>query len=204
MRCAIVATGPSAAYLPPITANYVIAVNGAIDLVPCNVWFTLDGSPRNQRIMHARRPGVAYYAALPAKHVLPEYVTRLQRVANIDRGAEPEPGTPAWLMWRYSCKRGLSTTPGRINTGNSVWGALQLAVQFGAQKIALFGADASQAPRVTGGRPGPLAHLPELFASAMPQLQAAGIEVINGAPDSAIQCFERTTAEGAAEWLRYS
>lgn len=168
MRAVIVASGPSGQgfELPP--GVVVIAVNGAIDWLPrVDHWFTLDPSEANLRRMASPRDGVVYHAALPSSHpAVGGHVRRYQRVAA--RGPEPaDKNSPYWWLWRWSAVCGLSATSGRIHTGNSAWGALQLAHHLGATKVALVGVDASSEPRIEGGRPGNLSHLPLLFDSAL-------------------------------------
>lgn len=143
-----------------------IAVNGAIERVRATHFFTLDLSNANRRRIAQRKDGVRYCVAAPVKERLPEYVDWYLRVSR--RGPEPkEKNTPEWWFWRWSCVPGLSRMVGQINSGNSAWGALQLARKLGANKVALVGVDASQEPRIEGGTPNNLSHLPLLFESGL-------------------------------------
>lgn len=191
-RVVIVASGPSAAgFIPPDDVK-VIAVNGAIDWLPrADCWFTLDPSPSNMARMRNRRPGVHYYAAMAKP---PQGVVRLDRLAY--QGEEPEDKeSPEWWFWRWSCIRRICETPGKIHTGNSAWGALQLAYHMGADKVALVGVDASQESRVEGGKPNNLSHLPLLFNSAIGQ-----IDFVNcGEMESDVP---KMTIKDAMQWLR--
>jgi len=103
---------------------------------------------------------------------------------------------------RAKAPGGLSDDPTAINTGNSGFGALNLAYHMRPEKIVLLGIDANHnLPRVTGGYSRSLDHLPELFGTACPQLKAAGIQVVNGSLISKITCFPRVSPERAMEWL---
>jgi hypothetical protein len=202
LKIAIVASGPSAHEIALPEDVHVIAVNGAIDWIErADSWFTLDPSPENVRRMKRPRPGVQYYAA--TDHTcppLPQHVRRLRRV----RANAPEPKDRAsaeWLLWRNSAALGLAPGPTSINTGNSAYGALGLAFHMRPKLIALFGVDGTTDGRCEGGSSGDLRHLPLLFASACPQLAAAGITVLNGSPESRVGCFPKTLREVALRWI---
>jgi hypothetical protein len=208
---AIVAGGPSVRAVPreafvaaAARGVFVLAVNQAIDWLPSlDGWFTLDPSAVNRRIMvgAGRRPRVLFYAAVPECYGDPAAADRILR-------APPEPGVtflrrlidPTQPLGQ---RFGLSADPGAIHTGNSAWGALQVAVLMGARRIALLGVDGARdagyayAP---GCPRGSLDHLPRLFDSAIPQLQALGIFVVNGSLASLVTCFPRVDPVAALEW----
>lgn len=193
-RVAVVGSGPSLRDIAPNEivrcGATVIAVNGAIDwLGRADYWFTLDPSQVNMVRARHRVEGCRYVMALPRIARCPDGVTRLLRVEGSLFGRARAPG-------------GLSDEPGAINTGNSGFGALNLAYHMRPRKILLLGVDAKQERRVDGGMPRSLEHLPALFASAVPQLKAAGIDVVNGSPDSKVTCFTRMTPREAMQWLR--
>lgn len=178
----------------------VITVNGAIELVPrVDFWFTLDLSARNRRILRNRRPDVTYYAAVPEDYGTPD--ARIQSMR-----APPEEGVK--YLHRISgdghdnfkTKGGIPEDKSVIHTGNSGWGAFQLALHMGATRIALFGFD-GVGLYVYGGRPRHLHMMPALFASALPYLQKHKIAVINGSPKSTIQCLNMTGVSEARQWL---
>lgn len=179
----------------------VIAVNGAIHWLPrVDYWFTLDPSPVNRCRMIFQRSGVQYVAAVPD-----EYGSHTARLKNMRRRA---PANVHYLRriadpdgGRLRIKKGLSEDSREIHTGNSAYGALGMAYHFRASRIAMFGVDGTQDHRIEGGVSQNLDHLPGLFASAMPQLQDAGIEIVTGSPNSRVNCFDRMTPEGAAKWL---
>lgn len=208
-RVMIVASGPSQRALAPAaiaeasaSGVHVIAINGALrwyNLAAAS-WFTLDPDRRTLPLMQAPRAGVVYYAAVPVdygqSHARVAYhrvapaagVTYLRRVAG--------PGV-------LGSRTRLSEDPGAIHTGNSAWGALGVAYLMQPRLIAFLGLDGTREEYAYGaGRPfGNFDHLPALFASALPQLAAAGIQVLNGSPASRITCFPRATPEAALAWI---
>lgn len=189
----IVASGPSSrsvsASLIGKTSAMIVAVNGAIDWLPrADVFFTLDPSPANQERMMNRREGTSYVCAAPPDLCyLSPVVTRLER--------RYDPGRVLGILPT------LSEDPGTINTGNSAWGALGLAYHLRPGLIVLLGVDGTQEERREGGKPRSLVHLPDLFASAVPQLEREGIEVINGSPDSLVTCFPRMSPTEALSYI---
>lgn len=196
MRAIVVASGPSALNFQPPHGALVIAVNGAIDrLSRADYFFTLDPSLVNLERMSRVRPGVEYCAAVPPDIELLDHVQRYYRATST--GPEPkETGSPTWWLWRWSCARGFARAHNVINTGNSAWGALQLAHKLGAERVALIGVDASQQPRIEGGEPNNLSHLPLLFESA---LEVPDFEFVNcGAMESAVPAM---SIEEGMQWL---
>ena len=202
-RVLIVATGPSVEALDPARIEaamaagvYVLAVNGAVDWLPAaHGWFTLDPSPVNVYRARRRRLDCAYIMAVP-----PGFGT--------EKAEKPEHRikAPAGVTYlRRAIADGISTDPRRINSGNSAWGALQVACLMGARRVALLGVDANHANYAhTPGAAGPvgtLGHLPLLFEAARPQLLAADVDVVNGSPESNVWCFPRMTPGEAVDWL---
>lgn len=190
----VAASGPSILALTPeqvLSAGaVVIAVNGSIDwLKQADYWFTLDPSQVNRVRARHRVEGCRYVMALPRIARCPDGVTRLLRVEGKSFGRARAPG-------------GLSDEPDAINTGNSGFGALNLAYHMRPKKILLLGVDAKQERRVDGGMPRNLGHLPGLFATAVPQLEKAGVEVVNGSPLSSVECFRKMTPEEGLAWMR--
>jgi len=193
MRVVIVASGPSArGFIPPAGVT-VIAVNGAIDwLRRADYFFTLDPSQINMQRMRRQRVGVKYCYAFD--NVLPVGNAEFYERIGSCEFVSPQPYTPQWWCNRWRGKLGLSNRVGQINTGNSAYGALGLAYHLGAERVALVGVDASASPRIEGGEPNNLSHLPLLFESAMGQ-----IDFINcGAMQSAVPT--KTINEGM-DWL---
>lgn len=207
-RVLIVATGPSVAEVSfdafrqaSASGVYILAVNRAIEWLPvAHGWFTVDPSRRNRPLMRQRKEGTTYYAAVPD-----DYGTPGARISH-HRGRE-EPGviflrrTIGVGRWKQ-CNR-LSEEPDRIHTGNSAWGALGLAYLMGAKRIGLLGVDGTQERYAYAReRPDfPFDHLPRLFLSAVPQLQARGVQVRNGSPISTIRCFDRENPGSIIRWI---
>jgi hypothetical protein len=204
-KVVIVASGPSAAsalsLIPLLEGVHIIAVNAAIRHAPvAHSWFTLDPGVDNRAIMAERRREVTHYAAVPDNFGDP-------KATKIAHRGELEPGI-VWLRrlhgsLKLSGRPMLSEEPGIIHSGNSGWGALQIAYLMGARAIAIFGLDGKPGGYWYGGDGpnGPLDHLPALFASALAQLKARGVQVVNASPDSAITCFERMDPRHAVRWI---
>lgn len=192
-KVAIVGTGMS---LKGVNLEFdddvaVIAVNSAIEhLDRVDYWFTLDPSPANIETMRKwnRRMGVKYYAAVPDDHVsVSSHVHHLRRLIGNGHG-------------RFRTKGGLSRDKGIIHTGNSAWGAFQAGVHMEPSHVALFGID-GHGDYHFGGAPKVLTMLPFLFASAVEDLGALKIRVVNGSPISTVDCFMKMPPQGAAAWL---
>lgn len=96
---------------------------------------------------------------------------------------------------------GISFDPACIHQGyNSGFQALNLAVLFGAVRIVLLGFDmqakngkqhfhGNHPPSLNRNSPYPM--FIAAFSDAAPQLQQAGIEVINASRETALECFPR-------------
>ena len=187
----------------------VIAVNRAIGWLPATCdgmvsWFTLDPDAAMRMIMGRPVPGVRYYAAVPDDYGQPD--------ARLVRHRAPAEHAITYLRrltddGPWQCRYGLSDDGQAIHTGNSAWGGLGVAWHKvrtgGAARIALFGLDGTAEPYAYGqGRPRrSLDHLPDLFASALPQLHERGVQVINGSPESRVTCFGRCSPGAAFAWL---
>jgi len=189
----IVASGPSARDFVAPDNIPVIAVNGAIDwLNRADYWFSLDPTLANRNRAMNRRAGVDYHVAFNRYYI--RGIKNYERISR--RGEQPFPrGTPEWWFWRWHCVAGICKEPGYIHSGNSAWGALQIAYKLGARKVILIGVDATREERIEGGRPLNLSHLPLLFESALPDMQ-----IVNcGRMQSKLPTM--TISEGI-EWLR--
>lgn len=166
--CIIVASGPSAkGFIPPDDVT-VFAVNGVIDWIGrADYWFTLDPSPANKKRMNNPRPGVQYFGAFNLRrHVdTPSHVRVLVRAESDKITTGDGRYTPQWWFDRWGCVAGISPDKNKIHSGNSAWGALQLAHHLGYRRALLIGVDASSEPRLEGGLTNDLCHLPLLFNS---------------------------------------
>ncbi len=116
--------------------------------------------------------------------------------------------SPRKLLWmRREQNTGLSDFPSVLHAGeNSGYGAFNLAYLLKPEKIFLFGIDLVNMghhshphsdPRIM--RDSTVTRLPGYFETAVPQIEAAGIKVVNGSPISKITCFPKTTPEEAIE-----
>jgi hypothetical protein len=197
-RVIIVGSGPSALNFVAPRGVPIIAVNGAIDwLNRASFFFTLDPSRENlQRVARGRRRrGVRYCMALPDVEQLEQRdgIWCMRRVAA--RVEEPvAKDTPEWWAWRWSAKLGLCEDKNEISSGNSAYGALNMAYHLGFKNVALVGVDATQQPRVhSGGVPNNLSHLPLLFQSARNQINVVSCGQMDGIPKMTLK-----------EWLKNS
>lgn len=198
-RVLIVACGPSVegCDINVPDSVHVIAVNGAVLWAPVvHTFFSLDPCPYIDALVSRKRPGVRYVLAVPddygSRHAKHPYhraprdvgVTYLRRVTGVGP---------------FSSAMGLSEDPQAINTGNSAYGALGLAYHMRPQRIALLGLDGAGGHAYSTEPSQNLGHLPPLFASTLPQLR--GISVVNGSPDSTVDCFERMAPADAVRWI---
>ena len=213
--CVILATGPSIRDfdLSKIEADVVIGVNDAITFYKPDIWFTLDVSPVNEVIMENPVDGV-YYICAPTRDKIERVPNHVEKLNLIVRGDYPndeelygyslEPSvleSPEWWFWKWRCMPGLAEAEIAVHSGNSPYGALNLAYTMGFGKIVLLGVDGTQEDKVVGGAPRELFHLPLLFSSATGQLLKRGTKVVLGSPKSRVKCFYRMQPEAALEWL---
>lgn len=199
-KVAIYGTGPSIGdiqwKLPSLDVK-TIAINAAINYIKADFWFTLDPGTLNRLLMSRQRNGTIYYAAVPD-----DYGTKSATYWRHRASAE---GNVIFLRritgdGFSASKEGLSPNNYSIHTGNSAWGALQLAVHMGARKIALFGVD-GYGNYYMGGKPRDLSMMADLFESAVGDLQRLGVEVVNGSPYSVVNCFPKLEAKEALQWI---
>lgn len=167
MKCIIVGSGPSAKNFTQPEDVVVFQVNGQIEwLNRADHWFTLDFSDVNMKRMKNQREGVKYWAACPRDIKLPDNVNKLVRIQKRTKEEPKDKYSPQWYIWRYSCVPGINKNENEINTGNSQWGAIQLAYKLGYKNQYLIGIDCTQEQRIEGGIGNPLLHLPILLKSA--------------------------------------
>jgi len=200
----IVATGPSVegvdlSRIPPRVL--VVAVNGAIQWLPrADVWFSLDPSATVRALAATPRPGVRYVMAVPDDYGTP--------VARLRGHREPREPHVTYLRrvngdGPWNARATLSEDTSAIHTGNSAWGALGYAYHLRPGKVGLLGVDGTSERYAydTGAPRNQFDHLPDLFASAVPQLAAAGVRVRNGSPASCVTCFPRVSPSALLRWL---
>lgn len=205
----IVCTGPS---LKDFDFNllrdkgYIIAVNDAGNYVPfADAWFTLDPWGLTGKQLPSKEFTGQLISAVPEDYGLidarsaPHRVRINPNVSYLHRipfHTYYDVKTNDYLTW------GLNEDTGSINTGNSGYGALNLAYHMRPKRIYLFGCDATRGyffdeAKATRS----LNHLPLIFRSTLPQLEKAGIEVINASPLSKIDCFKKYTLNTAIKKL---
>lgn len=199
-KIVIVATGPSLIgfnyNLLKDKGYYVICVNDAWKSVPfADAWFTLDPHGFHKQQLPTHPFSGKLFAAVPEDFGLPNArikdhqciaptkVTYLHRIIWHTFSNMP---TEEQLFW------GLNEDTGSINTLNSGYGAFGMAYHYRPKKILLLGIDASRGyAHDPSCMTRPLNHLPTIFRSTLPQIEAAGIEVINGSLLSNVDCFPR-------------
>lgn len=177
----------------------IIAVNGAGNAVPfADIWFTLDpwglnGPQLPQNFRGRMFAAVAEDYATPQAQSPAHRITPDPRITFLHRlRSHNKPNVSS----ETSYKLGLSEDTSCINTGNSGYGALNLAYHYRPKKILLLGIDGSIGYFYTNNTSNrPLTYLPHMFASAEPQLKNAGIELINGSINSAITTYPRFTVD---------
>jgi len=185
--------------------GYIIAVNDAGKYLPyADAWFTLDPWGLTKGQIPKGFTG-DLFSAVPEDYGMMD-------ARSGDHKIEADP-TINYLhrIPFHSCADvkpydmltwGLNEDPSCINTGNSGFGALNLAYHLRPKRIAFFGLDASAGyfyneKKTTRS----LSHLPSIFRSTLTQLKAANIEVINASPTSNIDCFPRYTLSAAVKKL---
>lgn len=183
---------------------YVIAVNNAVRAVPfADAWFTLDPWGLDGPQLPPPEFKGKKYAAVPSdfgrrdarhpKHQkrAPTDITYLHRLVSnnlIDRSSEG-----AFALT-------LSEDPRCISTGNSGYGAFNLAYHLKPNKILLLGIDGTVGYFYTNSEQNrPLTYLPKMFNSTKTQMERAGIQVINGSRTSRILTYPKYTIERALE-----
>ncbi len=188
----IVCSGSTAKGFTPPDNTIVIAVNNTINwLSRVDYFFTLDPGNYNLESIRNQRKGVEYCVAY---HKSFPNCTMYERVADRTKdGIQGFTGTLAG-------KRGLSEDQAKIHTGNSAYGALGLAYHLGFDKLVFIGLDGGGDkcdgyPAIPDNK---LAHLDELFSSALPQIEG---KVVNASMISKVTCFPQMTHEDAIAWL---
>lgn len=200
----IVASGPSVknidlVKLRNLDDTFIIAVNGSGAHVPfADAWFTLDpwglDGPQLPKNFNGK-----LYAAVPQ-----DFGTRFARIeqyrkvptANITYLHRLISHNYTNVTSETAYVEGLSEDTGCISTGNSGYGALNVAYHMRPFNIFLLGIDGNLGywyPSDKSNRP--LNYLPTMMDSAKPQLDDAYINVYTVSPTSAINTFDKLTPE---------
>lgn len=139
-KCIILGSGESARGFRDTGEADIIAINSAIYAAPnAKYWFTLDPSPANFRKMEDPNIKAIKVVAAPRNISLPKNVKRYFRVETDFKGI-PKNAFERFLKWSKATTR-LSTDPFCISTGNSAYGALNLAYHLGYKDITIIGVD---------------------------------------------------------------
>jgi len=179
-------------FFQPDDSWKVISVNNSVNHpnVSADYWFTLDLSLDNQKIAQ-KRSDYKKYVAIPG-NIKQEPRLRTKTIEKfIYRGCN--------FLERISSKQncfsqtyGLQTEPNKISTGNSLYGALNLAYHMNPKYILIIGLDGEIYRNKFDGKVcrGTLRHLDNLFSTALPNLKEKRIKVYNCNSDSEVKCFE--------------
>lgn len=191
---AIVADGPSAAPLRHQSLPqelYVVGVNyAAIWLPRCDAYMTACPDHRQRFAMNHQRQGVRYFAAVPHEYG-----------SAIGRGSQRGKRERNVTFFESTYGPGMETDPLKISVGtegfprNSVFAALNLALHIGAKRIAVFGLDCSDRPRVSGGLPTGMDNIHKLF-----DLYDGSADVRLAVPESKCAAFKSTSHGEAIQW----
>lgn len=182
--------------------GYIITVNEAGKHIPfADAWFTLDPWGLHGPQLPNQDFKGKLFAAVPEDFgmqnarirdhqvVCPRPITYLHRIIF---HTAPVTNAEEYLTW------GLNEDTSCINTLNSGYGAFNLAYHLRPKKILLLGLDATSGYFYkTNCATRSLSYLPAIFRSSLPQIERAGINVINGSLNSKIDCFERLTPTSA-------
>lgn len=190
----IVGNGQSAKAFNPPADVPVIAVNSAVQWLNRWDWFfTLNANEKNlnnfQTALKAKNrksfKESKVVIALPNAIVkanaeqYPQAYVMTRLVGSYS--AEPkDQQSIEWLLWHYKAKLGLTQEQGGISTGNSAYGALNLALHLGFKNAILIGVDGTQTPGIDESEPSDLRHLPTLFHSATSQLHLINCGLLEG------------------------
>lgn len=183
---------------------YVITVNNSVKAVPfADAWFTLDPWGLHGPQLPPRDFKGKMYAAVPQ-----DYGRRDAR--NPHHRKNPRAGIiflHRLISHNFSTVSsetagalGLSEDPRCVSTGNSGYGAFNIAYHLKPRKILLLGLDGDIGYFYSDvERNRSLSEVPKLFNSTKVQMQKANIQVLNGSKDSKITTFPRYSIHGALE-----
>lgn len=184
----------------------IVTVNNVINHLPrVDYWITVDpmsnGSP--QQAMVNRKEGIYYFCAYPRED--DEHYQTVQGVHYLERIV---PEDKEGLIENYM----LQEDKDKITTGDSCYGALGLAYHFEASKIILLGIDGygyghwydKSDPYNKGWGEkfdNYLSRIPLIYSNSVRQFEDRGCKVVNGSPESKIDCFERMSPEKAFNYF---
>ena len=200
----IVASGPSVKQielnrLRNLKNTFIIAVNGSGDFVPfADAWFTLDpwglDGPQLPKNFSGR-----LYAAVPQ-----DFGTKFARIEQYRKIPKADitylhrliSHNYTNITSETAYVEGLSEDNGCISTGNSGYGALNVAYHMRPFNIFLLGLDGDLGYWYSSTKSNrPLTYLPKMMDSAKSQLDNASINVYNVSQTSAINTFKKISPE---------
>lgn len=192
----IIGGGPSARDVDTATLRHGlrIAVNDAASHKPADVFFSND----HNYVLNNRERIDAF--GIPV-HV------------NIwDKDRHRFAGWPSVTAWRRRTQDAPSAVPGELSSGPvasagcSGYVAINLAVQMGARRIVLFGYDFHDPyAYFFNADPFPRKHIVDVrrtFTLVAQHYRAAGVQIVNASPGSAIGAFEIMSPREAIAWSK--
>lgn len=198
--CIILAGGPSlkGTDVPALRGKArVIAINDSWQLAPwADVCYFGDAPWWQQQQAHNPRSidgGLSFHDMI--------YQANWVTIANFSEHPQVK------CLWSTG-QSGLEKNPAALRNGsNSGYATINLAYHYGAAKIILLGYDMQCQGNVTHWHNGPRASAPMFtvllnsflhhFETLVDPLEAAGVEVINATPDSALRCWRYLPLEDA-------
>lgn len=194
-KCIIIGSGQSAKdFIAPAGVD-IISVNNSITRVPtAKYWFTLDPAGYNLKIINDKSIKAKKYVACPDAFKLPDDVVRCKRVENHTRSRVINQDCYEYFLYQSKATLGLSLELLHISTGNSGYGALNLAYHLGYKDIALIGIDGNNVTSLDNNSDtrGYL-YLNQLFDSVQKDL---GLNIVSLGE---LKSFPKMSLE---EWLR--
>jgi hypothetical protein len=205
----IIASGPSVnninlEHLRWVDNKFVITINDAGKHINfADAWFTLDPWGLQGPQLPTGNP-CKLYAAVPQDYGTPNAriaqhratpsakITYLHRLISHN-----DPSVSSETAY----KLGLSDDPSCISTGNSGYGALNLAYHMRPKNIYLLGIDGTNSYFYEKKTTKPLTYLPQMFKSSVSQLTKANVKVYNVSPQSVVTCFQKLTPQEFQEKL---
>lgn len=197
----VIGSGPSTKevdFMKLKRAGYCIVVNDVSNDFPtADAWFTLDPWGLHKTQLNKDFRGQPF-AAVPEA-----YGTKV--AISLDHRVKPTrpfnyllrvPQNFDITSMRRHAEWGLNEDPRCINSGNSGFGALNLAFHMRPKLIALIGIDATAGYYFNRAKQTrPLNHLPPLFSSAVTQLTRENIQVVDCSLHGKLDCFEKVSWE---------
>lgn len=184
----------------------IITVNNVVFHVPrSDYWITVDPMRDDlpQRAMREQKPYCKYFCAFPDLDKTPQDYPYYKKAENVHLLERIIPET-------YS----LQTEKNKITTGDSIFGALNLAYHFEAKKIAMIGVDVYGFGHwYNKGSPyngynqkhedfeAYKKRIPPIYETSVKQFNERGCTVVNGSPKSKIECFWKMTPDEAIKFL---